>query len=219
MGRCHLRGPRPLSASWSAVQHRAADVVQRGGGRGRQAHHEDGRVDRVQRGGVRRGGGAQRGARLRPLVPRQRREQPHGLVGAGLVRRRVGDLLQLRAEVRERQRAPLGVEHVHLVEGRALLHHHVPRALEGLQRVTLSAGQPRGAEEVGVLRHVERVRAGGGRAVEGDAARQQAHHLIEGRRLRPLWLRVEEVGLEVAALQRAQEGHRRVHEPRGAPDL
>mmetsp|Transcript_18511 Transcript_18511/g.43961 ORF Transcript_18511/g.43961 Transcript_18511/m.43961 type:complete len:271 (+) Transcript_18511:1247-2059(+) len=151
-------------------------------------------------------------------MPRQGREQAHRLIRLGLIRR-VGDLLHLPADVRQRQRAAVGVEHLDLKETAAALHHDMPRALEGLQRVALGAGQPRAAEEVVILRHVERVGAHRGGAVEGDAARQQPHELLEGRRLRLLGLRVEDVGLEVTRLERAQEGHRSMDEASGAADL
>ena len=128
-----------------------------------------------------------------------RGEEPHRLIGRGLIRR-VDDLLHLPTDVRQRQCAAVGVEHLELEEAAAALHHYMPRAVEGLQRVAIGAGQPRAAEEVVILRHVERVGAHRGGAVEGYAARQQAYQLLEGLRLRLLRLRVEDVGLEVTCL-------------------
>jgi hypothetical protein len=96
--------------------------------------------------------------------------EAHRLVRLGLIRR-VDDLLHLPTDLRQRQRAAVGVKHLQLEEAAAALHHDMPRALVGLQRVALGAGQPCAAEEVIILRHVERVGAHRGGTVEGDAAR------------------------------------------------
>eukprot|EP00962_Isochrysis_galbana_P014512 scaffold4156_cov101-Isochrysis_galbana.AAC.3 len=169
-----------------------------------QADRKHGLVDGTQGGGVGRVGRRERRAQPGPFVARERREIAHARRARRHARRR-HDRVEGPLQLRGRHRVASLVEQVDRPNGAAPLHHHMPRVSNGAQFVPARHGHARRPEQVGVLRHVQRVRAGGGGAVEGHRSREAAHHLGPKRVLGAAGHGVENVGLEHASLEGLEE--------------